>query len=54
MLNKLMDYSLIAFSFVVYYILFVPAGLVLRLLGVDFLMKKVDPNGSSYWIDRKI
>lgn len=36
-----------------YLVVFVPAGLVLRLLGKDPLHQRPDPDARSYWIDRE-
>ena len=37
----------------VYIVTIVPLGLVLRALGKDLLMIKLDKNAKSYWIDRE-
>ena len=37
---------------VIYFLLFVPIGLLLKLFGKDNLMLKWDKNASTYWIDR--
>jgi hypothetical protein len=33
-----------------YYLLFTPIGIVMRMLGKDFLSKQFDKNGKTYWI----
>jgi len=38
---------------VVYYLIFTPVGLLLRLLGRDPLNRKFDPDASTYWIPHK-
>ena len=38
---------------VMFYLLFTPIGLVLRLLGKDLLNRKIEPNAETYWIDRE-
>lgn len=38
---------------VVYYLVITPIGLVFRLIGRDALHRKLDPEASSYWIERK-
>jgi hypothetical protein len=38
---------------VVFYIVFSPAGIVLRLLGKDPLDRNLDPQADSYWLPRK-
>ncbi len=40
-------------SFILFYGIFAPVGIVLRMLGKDLLAKKADPFASSYFIDRK-
>ena len=35
-----------------YIIAFVPAGIVMRILGKDPLNQKIDPQAKSYWIER--
>lgn len=37
----------------VFFIVFAPAGLMLRILGKDPLQQKLDPNAESYWLERK-
>ena len=37
----------------VYFITVLPTGLIMRLLGKDLLMQKLDKNAKSYWIERK-
>ena len=36
----------------VYYGVFTPIGLVMRLLGHDPLERRFDPTATSYWIER--
>ena len=36
----------------VYFIVVLPVGLIVRFLGKDFLKQKLDKNKVSYWIDR--
>lgn len=38
---------------VVFYVVFAPAGVILRLLGKDFLERKLDDHAASYWLERK-
>lgn len=37
----------------VYFLVFLPIGLLLRLIGYDPLLRKSKPPGESYWIARK-
>ena len=37
---------------VMFFAVFAPVGLILRLLGKDLLHRKLDPNAKSYWILR--
>ena len=37
----------------VYFITVLPTGLIMRLLGKDLLMQKLDKNAKSYWIERR-
>jgi hypothetical protein len=37
----------------VYLLTVVPTGLIMRLLGKDLLIKKLDENAKSYWIERR-
>jgi len=37
----------------VYFFTVLPIGLIMRLLGKDLLMQKIDKNLKSYWIERK-
>ena len=36
---------------VIYLLILTPVGLLLRLVGVDYLKKHFDRNSSSYWLD---
>lgn len=38
---------------VVFYLLFTPIGVVLRILGKDLLSRKIDKAAPSYWIPRE-
>ncbi|HEC28124.1 MAG TPA: hypothetical protein ENI65_00855 [Gammaproteobacteria bacterium] len=38
---------------ILFYFLFTPIALLLRLLGKDLLHKKPDPSATSYWIKRE-
>ena len=40
-------------SFILFYAVFVPIGLVLKLFGKDLLSKKLNSTKESYFIDRK-
>lgn len=37
---------------ILFFLMFVPAGLVMRLLGKDPLRRRFDPEQKSYWIER--
>ena len=37
---------------VIYFIVLVPMGIIMRLLGKDLLKQKLDKNAKSYWIER--
>lgn len=39
--------------FVLFYLLFTPISIVLKLMGKDLLRKKVDRTKKSYWIERE-
>lgn len=39
--------------FILYFGLFTPISIVLKILRKDLLNKKIDKNKSSYWIDRE-
>lgn len=39
--------------FVVFYFIFTPIGLILRLLGRDALHRKLDPAATTYWTDHE-
>ena len=36
-----------------FYLVFAPVGIVLRILGKDPLMRRIDPKAESYWLKRK-
>ena len=36
----------------VYFVIVVPTGLIMRLLGKDLLKQKLDKNSKSYWVKR--
>lgn len=37
---------------VLFFIIFTPFGVIMRLLGKDLLSKKIDKSSSSYWVTR--
>lgn len=39
---------------ILFYGMFTPVALVLKLLGKDLLNKKIDKNASSYWVNREM
>ncbi|OIO32510.1 MAG: hypothetical protein AUJ70_05425 [Candidatus Omnitrophica bacterium CG1_02_40_15] len=39
---------------IVFYLIFAPIGILLRLFGRDLLNKKIGKNVSSYWIKRNV
>jgi len=41
-------------SFILFYAIFTPVGICLRLFKKDLLFKKLDPAATSYFIDRKV
>jgi len=50
--GKTIDFLIkVAFG-VVFLIIVTPAGFLMRILGVDFLERKIDPNTRSYWKKR--
>ena len=49
MLNKTTDFVIQVVLWVVFFLIVTPAGLLIRMLGIDFLERKIDPNASSYW-----
>jgi hypothetical protein len=48
--TKTTMYVLLAFIF---YLIFAPVGLILRILDKDILQQKIDPEAASYWTPRK-
>lgn len=38
---------------IVFFIVFAPAGIMLRILGKDPIDQKLDPEAESYWIERE-
>jgi len=38
---------------IIYYLVFAPANLILRLVGKDLLKQKQKANRSTYWIERE-
>lgn len=36
-----------------FYLIFTPVGLVMRIFGKDLLQEKIEPNAESYWIRRE-
>ena len=36
-----------------YYLVFTPTGIVMRMLGKDLLRKQFDKNGKTYWLKRE-
>lgn len=49
MLTKTTDFVFKAILAVVFLLIVTPVGLLLRMFGVDFLERKIDPGASSYW-----
>ena len=39
---------------ILFYIIFTPIGLILRLFGKNFLDLKIDKKAETYWLDKKI
>jgi hypothetical protein len=39
--------------FIIFYLIFTPIGLGMRLFGADLLDKKIDKNKESYWKEKK-
>ena len=37
----------------IFYLLFTPIGLIMRVLQRDVLQRKIDPNVDTYWVDRE-
>lgn len=37
-----------------FYLVITPVGLLARLVGKDFLSRKLDPNAASYWLPRNL
>ena len=37
----------------IFYLLFTPIGLIMRVLQRDVLKRKIDPNVDTYWVDRE-
>jgi hypothetical protein len=37
----------------VFYLIFAPIGLVLRIMGRDLLNQEIDPQAETYWVDRR-
>ena len=39
--------------FIVFYLIFTPLGLVMRLFGADLLERKIDKRKDSYWLKKE-
>lgn len=37
---------------IIFYLVFTPIGVLMRLSGKDMMNRKLDPNASTYWIDK--
>lgn len=53
MVGKIIDVLFHAALLLVFFILLTPIGFVFKMLGQDFLSRRLDPNAPSYWISRK-
>ena len=61
LLKKILDFVILSISraisiismVIVFYLIFTPIAILLRLFGRDLLNKKIDKRDSSYWIKRK-
>lgn len=51
MLNKLFGLFIKGAFGAIFLIVVTPAGVLLRILGIDLLQKKIDRQASSYWKD---
>lgn len=38
---------------IIFYLIFTPFGLVMRLLSIDLLQRKIDKNNKSYWQEKE-
>lgn len=38
---------------IVFFVVFVPVSIILKIIGKDLLNKKIDKNKTSYWIKRE-
>ena len=51
-INKMLDKILELVFLIVFVFLITPLGLILRLIGVDYLNRKIEKQNKSYWIKR--
>lgn len=49
MLNTTTDFIIKVIFGVVFLLIVSPAGLLLRMFGIDFLEREIDRSASSYW-----
>lgn len=49
MLNKTTNFIVKIVFGVVFLLIVTPAGFLLRMFGIDFLERKMDPKAPSYW-----
>lgn len=51
-MDRIVNFILKAFFFIIFFLIVTPLGVLLRLVGIDYLQRRFDNKKKSYWIDK--
>ena len=51
-MNIVINFILKVIFFIVFFLLITPIGIILRLLGIDYLHNRFEKGKDSYWINK--
>lgn len=49
-MNRIIDSILKVAFFIIFFLVVTPIGILLRLMGVDYLQRRIEKKRNSYWI----
>lgn len=51
-MEQAFNFILRSIFFIIFFLIVTPLGLLLRLVGIDYLQRRWDPRRDSYWIEK--
>lgn len=53
-MKRIINFILKVFFFIIFFLIVTPVGILLKLVGVDYLRHRIEKSKDSYWIEKSL